>query len=151
MGDETRMVDEGIKPGFGWAQVLEDEASFVLHVPTWTIAQVRKFHDGVERIYRNPDTDVSVKGPVLEFADGSSRCCEQAGQSLEAAFVQLSPDELRGYLAMQAAVGTCIKQCAEQAARSGMRQGTALLLLGVALRMSAGIVDAAGRVAGKGG
>ena len=131
------MDERNIKPGFDWAQRLEDEAAWVLHAPTRTVVKVRRFYDGVERVYHTPGTDDEVRGPVLEFEDGSSRHCQHGDESLEAAFIPLAIEHIEYYCGVLKQVGEAITKVVRAGAIAGMQCETVFLLVGVALREQA--------------
>ena len=130
-----RETGEKPNPGVAWARELEDEAAEVLHLPTRTIAKVRRFHDGVERVYLNPGDGEPVRGPVLEMVDGSSRV------AVEGAFVKLTPDDVQFYLAAQVAVGSVVRRIAEQGSAGGIGRAVGLLIMSAVLRSTASVVD----------
>ena len=143
------MTDEATKLEFGqdekattdrydWARELVATSAWVLHVPTRSVAKAKAFHDGVTSHGTNAIDGKPCKGPVLELNDGSSLVAK-----VEEAFVELGPDEVQFYLAAQRRIGASAKASAELAASSGLREVTGLLLLGVALRQTASVVELA--------
>jgi hypothetical protein len=130
---------------YAWAQELADGQRWVLHTPSRSVARVKSFYDGVDRVIVSKVNDRPVQGPVLELEDGNTFMAELR------AFVSLTEPEVRFFMSTQKTVGMAAKVCAEQAAGAGMAKETALLLIGVALRATARVTDVVQAQPTKGG
>ena len=143
LADEELTVEERSRVArettLAWAVTLVDEFAWVLHTPSRVIARCKRLHDGIATVYVSPQNDKAVAAPGLELEDGNTFV------AVEGAFVVLQPEEVDYYLKMQRVVGEAAKQGAELGARLGMQRQTALLLLGVALRQTATVVEVAQR------
>lgn len=119
-----------------WAKDAVEKKSWVLHIPTQTIDQAKKFWDGVVEQWISSVNRTPVQGPVLQTERGHGFVAK------EEAFIVLTEDEGKFYAGMVMVITKMLTECVKMGAEMGVSPASLNILIIGAMRTQAMVLEA---------